>query len=209
MTHATLVQLGVRWLSRKSSVVLYEAAATKAEIPDVIGWSGSSSILIECKSSRADFLRDAGKKSRTTKLGMAQRRYYLCPAGLIEPDEVPAKWGLLWAAKNSVTVAKEAKRVREAQLRRGDSVPERYAPRADPHRHAAAFGVVARRKQIRSGTRSVTQSSKSDDRREVGSAFSPMDMRCLPAVLFVCPRSARSSNSCGRSLAAYFSTGAR
>src|SRR6478752_6244096 len=64
MQHATLVHLGVRWLSRKCSVVLYEAAATKSEIPDVIGWAGVASTLSECKASRADFLRDAVKKPR-------------------------------------------------------------------------------------------------------------------------------------------------
>ena len=45
--HATLVQLGVRWLSRKCSVVLYEAAATKSEIPDVIGWAGVAIAIAE------------------------------------------------------------------------------------------------------------------------------------------------------------------
>jgi hypothetical protein len=85
MEHATLVQLGVRWLSRQCSVVLYEAAALKKEIPDVIGWAGPRAVLIECKVSRADFLRDDAKVTRTDpKAGMAQRRYYLCPAGVVQ-----------------------------------------------------------------------------------------------------------------------------
>ena len=50
--------MGVRWPSRKCSVVLYEFATAAAENPDVIGWaSGSGSVLIECKLTRSDFLR--------------------------------------------------------------------------------------------------------------------------------------------------------
>ena len=110
MQHATLVQLGVRWLSRQCSVVLYEAAAVKKEVPDVIGWAGPRAVLIECKVSRADFVRDFAKVTRgNPKLGMAQRRYYLCPAGVIQLADLPAKWGLLWAEKNGVTVQREAR----------------------------------------------------------------------------------------------------
>jgi len=36
---------------------------------------------------------------------MGNYRYYLCPEGLIQPDEVPAGWGLIWAGKRrSVSV---------------------------------------------------------------------------------------------------------
>ena len=165
MTHATLVQLGVRWLGRKSSVVLYEAAATKAEIPDVIGWSGSSSILIECKASRADFLKDAGKKSRTTKLGMAQRRYYLCPAGMIAEEEVPAKWGLLWASKNTVTVEREAK---------GFSKRNYVA-------EIQFLSAMLRRAQIRIGTRPLSEWLRGENRFEAVRGVSPNRSRAMTA----------------------------
>jgi hypothetical protein len=36
MTHASLVALGVRWLSRQSSAVFYEFAASAKENPDII-----------------------------------------------------------------------------------------------------------------------------------------------------------------------------
>jgi len=149
--HATLVQLGVRWLSRQSSVVLYEAVANKAEIPDVIGWSGASSILIECKVSRADFLRDATKKSRTKlKAGMAQRRYYLCPAGILNPDDLPPKWGLLWATKNAVTVQREAK---------GFSQRNYVA-------EIQYLSAMLRRAQIRIGTRPLSEWLRGENRFE-------------------------------------------
>lgn len=158
MNHVTLVQLGVRWLSRQSSVVLYEAAATKAEIPDVIGWSGASSILIECKASRADFLRDAAKKSRTKlKAGMAQRRYYLCPAGVLQPEDLPAKWGLLWAAKSTVTVQREAK---------GFSQRNYVA-------EIQFLSTMLRRAQIRIGTRPLSEWLRGENRFEAARGLSP------------------------------------
>ena len=97
MQHSTLVALGVRWLSRQCSVVLYEFATPADENPDVIGWApGAGSVLIECKLSRSDFLRDATKTvRRNPQAGMGHRRYYLCPAELIQTKELPPKWGLL------------------------------------------------------------------------------------------------------------------
>ena len=101
MQHSTLVEMGVRWLSRQCSVVLYEFAAEADENPDVIGWApGAGSVLIECKLTRSDFLRDAIKTvRRNPRAGMGQRRYYLCPSDLIQVKDLPPKWGLLWATK--------------------------------------------------------------------------------------------------------------
>jgi hypothetical protein len=57
---STLVAMGVRWLSRQCSVVLYEFATAADENPDVIGWAPeASSVVIECKLNRSDFLKDA------------------------------------------------------------------------------------------------------------------------------------------------------
>ena len=65
MQHSTLVAMGVRWLSRQCSVVLYEFATAADENPDVIGWiPEAGSVLIECKLYRSDFLRDASKAVR-------------------------------------------------------------------------------------------------------------------------------------------------
>lgn len=61
-------------------MVLYEFATAADENPDVIGWAaGAGSILIECKLSRSDFLKDAEKTVRKNpRAGMGQRRFYLC-----------------------------------------------------------------------------------------------------------------------------------
>jgi hypothetical protein len=151
MTHATLVALGVRWLSRRSSTVFYEFAAVSKESPDIIGWADGLSTLIECKASRVDFLRD-GKKTVRKKpaAGMGQRRYYLCPSGVISPEEVPKKWGLLWVEKGHVTVKREA--------------------RGNPDRSLIAelkfMNAMLRRAQIRIGTRPLSEWLRGENRLE-------------------------------------------
>ncbi|MEZ5398238.1 MAG: hypothetical protein R2729_01130 [Bryobacteraceae bacterium] len=158
MLHATLVQLGVKWLTRHCSVVLYEAAAVKKEIPDVIGWAGPRATLIECKVTRADFLRDAGKTARSDpKAGMAHRRYYLCPAGVIQEEDLPPKWGLLWAEKGKVVVQREA--------------------RGFPQRNLLAeveyLSAMLRRAQIRIGTRPLAEWLRGEYRLEAKRGIPP------------------------------------
>jgi hypothetical protein len=118
MQHSTLVAMGVRWLGRRCSVVLYEFAVAADESPDVIGWaSGAGSVLIECKLNRSDFLRDAKKTVRKNpRAGMGQRRYYLCPTDVIQVKELPPKWGLLWITKGQVIVMREARGHAERNL---------------------------------------------------------------------------------------------
>src|SRR6266853_6248568 len=109
--HSTIVSMGVRWLSRQCSVVLYEFSTATDENPDVIGLApGAGSFLIECKLSRSDFLRDAAKTSlRNPRAGMGHRRYYLCPSDLIQVKDLPPKGGLLWYNRGQVIVKREAR----------------------------------------------------------------------------------------------------
>src|SRR5260370_9808875 len=113
--------MGVRWLSRQCSVVLYEFSTAADENPDVIGWApAAGSVLIECKLSRSDFLRDAAKTvRRNPRAGMGQRRYYLCPSDMIQVKDLPPKWGLLWAIKGQVIVKREARGHPERNLTAG------------------------------------------------------------------------------------------
>ncbi len=105
--HKTLVIKAERWLlnTARCGVVFREliACSGSGESPDAIGFrdGGHTSILIECKSSRADFLKD-GKKFFRKHGGMGNYRYYLCEPGLIKPDELPEKWGLLYAYPKAV-----------------------------------------------------------------------------------------------------------
>ena len=87
--------------------MLSEQSCASGETPDVIGWKGRCrSVLIECKVSRADFLADREKPFRKDpSLGMGCERFYLTPAGLIRPAELPGKWGLLLPLLALVVIA--------------------------------------------------------------------------------------------------------
>jgi hypothetical protein len=157
ISHASLVALGVRWLSRRSSTVFYELASAK-EIPDIIGWALGISTLIECKASRADFLRDAHKIVRKKPaIGMGQRRYYLCPQGVIGIEDLPAKWGLLWAAKGHITVKREA----------GGN------PRRSLIAELRFMNSMLRRAQIRIGTRPLSEWLRGENQFEAKRGVPP------------------------------------
>ncbi len=98
--HDVLVRRGEKWLNSQGCKVVIrdEMRAFTTEIPDVIGWRDGRSILIECKVSRADFLSDKNKSFRQRpEEGMGDWRFYLCPPGIISPDELSEGWGLLYA----------------------------------------------------------------------------------------------------------------
>lgn len=98
MTHKQLCRRMALWLknARNYSVVITERATSNAETPDVLGFQGPRSLLIECKVSRADFLADREKPFRANaERGMGDLRYFAAPAGIIRPSDLPENWGLL------------------------------------------------------------------------------------------------------------------
>ena len=101
--HDNLVRLGARWLKRNGfPVVATELKCSGSrEQPDVIGFRSSCSAVIEVKVSRGDFAKDRQKPERATG-GLGVYRFYLCPEGLIDPSELPEKWGLLEAQGRKV-----------------------------------------------------------------------------------------------------------
>ena len=100
MSHPELVERAGKWLkSFGCSVVLKElvAAISSGEIPDAIGWKSSTSILIECKTSRNDFHKDKKKPfRRNPDSGMGYWRFYMCLPGVMNKEDLPEGWGLLW-----------------------------------------------------------------------------------------------------------------
>lgn len=108
LTHKQLVDVAYRWVLKNGScgVAFKELVTTSSEIPDVIAFgSGDHSILIECKTSRSDFFADRHKPFRITGHGMGKFRFYCAPVGLIKPDELPEKWGLLEVNEDLKAVA--------------------------------------------------------------------------------------------------------
>ena len=107
MTHEKLVSFAVRWLRGYGcGVVLSEQSCASGEIPDAIGWKRAChSVVVECKVSRADFLADREKPFRRKQEGgMGCERFYLAPAEMIRPGELPAGWGLLEIRGKSVAM---------------------------------------------------------------------------------------------------------
>jgi len=116
VTHEKLVTLAVAWLRQyRCGVVLSEQACASGEVPDAIGWKKRChSVLVECKTSRADFLADRTKPWRLQpETGVGAERYYLAPSGLIGAEELPTGWGLLEVAGREITtVRRSAKNLR-------------------------------------------------------------------------------------------------
>jgi len=109
MTHDELISIGKKWLikARDCQVVLSETRAQSGEIPDIIGWRGQHSTLIECKTSLADFRRDLKKWFRNSGPGVGQQRYFMAPKGIIPVAEVPPSWGLLEVTGSTVKTTKK------------------------------------------------------------------------------------------------------
>ncbi len=111
ITHAELVQRAVKWLlgAGGCSIAFSEFSTSAIEIPDAIGFRSKWSIVIECKVSRSDFISEKNKPvRRIPKLAMGQSRYYMVPEGLIEIDDLPDKWGLLYVRERHVRVIKKS-----------------------------------------------------------------------------------------------------
>lgn len=111
MTHAQLVSRAERWLLNQGCwFVLRELPTINTEIPDAIGWlSGAESVLVECKSTRADFLADRKKDFRVEPAsGMGSYRWFLCPPEVASAADVPEGWGLLHCHPRQVRRVVEA-----------------------------------------------------------------------------------------------------
>lgn len=125
-SHDELSVIVAKWLKKHEQNILIPNCATVAidmktleqEKPDVIGWNGYCSIMIEVKVGRSDFLCDFKKPFRkNAEKGVGQYRYYCCPYGLIKDDEVPENWGLLYLNdKNKIEIIKVAE-IQKANLK--------------------------------------------------------------------------------------------
>jgi len=109
LTHKDLCKLAVKWLQRPNSqkghgceIALSECTSGwDGECPDAIGFKltmrGAESTVVEVKVSRSDFLSDKNKPHRNgSEVGLGRWRYYMCPEGIIKPEDLPPKFGLLY-----------------------------------------------------------------------------------------------------------------
>jgi len=113
VTHSQLVASAAEWLRKyRCGIVLSEQACVSGEMPDAIGWKRAChSVVVECKISRADFFADQEKPFRQKpELGLGCERFYLAPAGLLHPEELPHGWGLLESARRKINVTRPSAR---------------------------------------------------------------------------------------------------
>lgn len=101
MNHKQLVEYSKKWVLKKTrcSFAFAEIKCINSEIADVIGFASADySVLIECKLSRSDFLRDLKKSFRNQQSinGIGKFRFFACPQGLIKSTELPLNWGLIY-----------------------------------------------------------------------------------------------------------------
>ncbi len=139
--HLELVKRGQRWLknSRGCSIVITEFGSGY-EIPDVIGWRGWGSIVLEAKASISDFRIDLSKPFRRDDgpAGMGVLRYYIVSSEIKDKamSILPAMWGLLSVGKSSVFVEREAVAFAEwnwqGEMMILNSIIRRIATKAEP-----------------------------------------------------------------------------
>lgn len=109
ITHKQLVTRASLWLrnNQNYTVIFTELTTCAGEVPDVIGFhcDGGSSVLVECKVSRSDFLNDKKKFFRHyPTMGMGNKRFMCAPKDMIKPEELPKGWGLLEATAKRIKV---------------------------------------------------------------------------------------------------------
>ena len=118
MTHKDLVKVAKEWLlsAKQCNPVFVEKGSAKvSEMPDAIGWNGSTGcIVVECKSNKADLIADKKKPFRVQG-GMGNLRYFLMPAQLYkELGEFDFNgWGVVTIRENSSRAAQERFRASE------------------------------------------------------------------------------------------------
>lgn len=102
VTHKDLVEAAYKWVLKSAScgVAIKElnTCCSNGEYPDVIGFGAwGHSVLVECKMSRSDFIADRKKPFRIApELGMGSYRFYCTPINLLNIEDLPDGWGLLW-----------------------------------------------------------------------------------------------------------------
>lgn len=111
-THDYLVNRAEEWLYKRAGCwfVITDAMRTQnREHPDAIGWLRDGiSVLVECKKSRKDFLGDVKKNFRVNpEEGMGAHRFFMCPPGVINPEDVPEGWYLLWCYPSLIMLKKK------------------------------------------------------------------------------------------------------
>jgi len=108
-THSQLVKRAIKWLwAQLGCAVVISEMVSRSQEPDAIGFYPTYSILIECKISRSDFFNEKNKPHFRNRRCMGNKRYYLAPPGMIQPEELPFGWGLMEPTEKRIKIIKDA-----------------------------------------------------------------------------------------------------
>jgi hypothetical protein len=157
-THRELCSAAVEWLVRPESkkgpgcTVAFSEVQSPCgrEVMDAFGVRAvgpeTYSVLVEVKVSRADFRADLAKPHRQDQsLSGGTYRYYFAPAGLILPEELPPRWGLIEYGRPRFRVAAGHLTVRPGPALRYDEVAtRREAEWAHSVNHGRELGTIAK-----------------------------------------------------------------
>ena len=108
--HSELQTIGRGYLLQKNYWICGEEVPMPRGICDVWGMSRCNNyetMAIEVKISRPDF-RSRSQQGKEFGSDLANYHYILCPAGLIQPEEVHEKWGLLWEVNGKIKNKKKS-----------------------------------------------------------------------------------------------------
>ncbi|WP_248111723.1 MmcB family DNA repair protein [Acinetobacter radioresistens] len=126
-THDELVQIAAKWAKRvkRFPVVVTEMKCIGSrEQPDVLAFTANSSLMIECKTSMADFRADFKKPERIGLLNaIGNYRLYMAPKGIIRSDLIPEGWGFLEVAEDGSV---EVINFKKGNIYNGNHTPEEY-----------------------------------------------------------------------------------
>lgn len=144
-THSEGCQISAKYLQTKmncGAVFIEPCPLDNKESPDAIGFrAGGCSILMEVKVSRSDFLSDRKKPHRMNpETGMGDYRFYVCPEGMIRPDELPPKWGLFYFTQRKSLKPVVVPDVQMSSLYSPQHYAKYLAEKA-PRYQASPFGV--------------------------------------------------------------------
>lgn len=141
LTHDYICDRAVKWLLNMGCSIAVKEITCWAtqERPDAIGFIDGFGAVVEVKTSRADYLRDAKKPHRAK--GMGAYRYFMTPPNLLKPEELPDGWGLVEVHGKICRVIKGDKKFN----------PFMFEPRFSPDDRAEKGLLVSLVRRLRDG----------------------------------------------------------
>lgn len=115
LTHNKVAEKATRYLFNLHGCIVgaweFACGWQTAERCDGLCFNNGLSFMVEAKVSRSDFHAD--KKKMVRQPGFQERlmcvgnyRYYACPEGMIKPEELPEKWGLIYVTSRGCRLIK-------------------------------------------------------------------------------------------------------